>query len=544
MQLEAASGLPTSVQPAARPIIGTRKTRIVKKTKKSKKGLLSQPRGGPWPPRPSNIAISSAIEDGVPETFADPRYLSQPEPQDDRVPDFLGDDMWSSATAPDYLKDVQSYTIYALQDVNIVNAQYDTQASNVICDMPETMSQQMCDTSAQRLYPTSPKHESHTPFGGPFSVEPEEHSLKFAHDQAAVPQYEDMPHEQHLMPSPQEPQHHQSPPHVNGPTDNEPELTAPPSYPEVEVSTGRPAPQPKAFEAALHGASYRGGPHRVSKPRHKVRAISGPLPHGLQGPSMSLGVERSLENLRVAMLADSFRTQHEHTTTTKHHEEITAMLNQTIGLQNDTIAEYKQKHQDLDSALSRLTDKAKTNQRYVTGLQKDYEKLQKFVTTFQDQNKKTLQAKIAEIENEKDVLRREFETTTDKLARSQREMKTTLDDIYIRYVISESKKKDLAKNLSRQEAMCQEDRRKRDDLEKQLLSGVQSVQRQLGDSSTALIEKLELLQSSVNNLADDDDHTLEIKECLAVTRSLQLTPFLSTKDVQKAEGMLRFVHER
>jgi chromosome segregation ATPase len=259
---------------------------------------------------------------------------------------------------------------------------------------------------------------------------------------------------------------------------------------------------------------------------------------------MSLGVERSLENLRVAMLADNFRTQHEHTMTTKHQEENTARLKQMVDLLNNNIAEHQQKNHDLKGALGRLTDKAKTNQRYLTGLQKDYENLQKSVTTSRDQSKKTLQTKIAEIENEKDVLRREFEATTDALAKSQRKMKSVIDDLYIRYVISESKKKDLAEKLIKQEAVCEEERRKRDDVEKQLLSGVQSVQRQLGDSSTALVEKIELLQSSVNKLAEGDDHDTEIKECLAVARSLQLTPFLNSKDVQKAEGMLRFVHER
>jgi hypothetical protein len=546
-QLEAASGLPTSAQPVPRPS-GTRKIRIIKKSKKGKKSLLPQPRGELWPPRSSNISNHTSqatrIEDGVPEMFADPRDLSQPEPQDDRAPDFLGDDMWSPPTLHDHPKDMHSYTVYAPQDANQANERHDTQPSNATCDMPDTMPQQVLDTSAQRLYPTSPKHESHQTFGEPSPVEPEEQSFQVAHDQAAVPQYEDVHHEQYLMPSPRKPQPNYPPLHVNGTTGYVPELTAPPSQPEVEVSTGRPAPQPKVSEAALHGASDRGGSNRVAKPRQKSRAVSGTLSLGVQGPSMSLGVERSLENLRVAMLADNFRTQHEHTMTTKHQEENTARLKQMVDLLNNNIAEHQQKNHDLKGALGRLTDKAKTNQRYLTGLQKDYENLQKSVTTSRDQSKKTLQTKIAEIENEKDVLRREFEATTDALAKSQRKMKSVIDDLYIRYVISESKKKDLAEKLIKQEAVCEEERRKRDDVEKQLLSGVQSVQRQLGDSSTALVEKIELLQSSVNKLAEGDDHDTEIKECLAVARSLQLTPFLNSKDVQKAEGMLRFVHER
>jgi hypothetical protein len=555
-QLEAASGLPTSAQPVPRPS-GTRKIRIIKKSKKGKKSLLPQPRGELWPPRSSNISNHTSqatrSEDGVPEMFADPRDLSQPEPQDDRALDFRGDDMWSPPTLHDHPKDMHSYTEYTPQNANQANEQHDTQHSKATCDMPDTMSQQVLDAFAQRLYPTSLKHESHQTFCEPSPVEPEEQSFQVipeeqyfqvAHDQAAVPQYEDVHHEQHLMPSSWKPQPNYPPLHVNGTKDHVPELTAPPSQPEVEVSAGRPAPQPKVSEAALHGASDRGGSNRVAKPRQKSRAVSGPLSLGVQGPSMSLGVERSLENLRVAMLADNFRTQHEHTMTTKHQEENTTRLKQMVDLLNNNIAEHQQKNHDLKGALGRLIDKAKTNQRYLTGLQKDYENLQKSVTTSRDQSRKTLQIKIAEIENEKDVLRREFEATTDALVKSQRKMKSVIDDLYIRYVISESKKKDLAEKLSKQEAVCEEERRKRDDVEKQLLSGVQSVQRQLGDSSTALVEKIELLQSSVNKLAEGDDHDTEIKECLAVAQSLQLTPFLNSKDVQKAEGMLRFAHER
>jgi hypothetical protein len=482
------------------------------------------------------------IDDRGPETFADSRDLSQAEPQDDRVPEFPEQDMWSPSTSHSVQTEMYGYSAYTPHDADQANAQYDVQFSNTEHDMPQTISQQVIDPSAQRVYPTSPKHGSRGTFGEPSPVQPLEQSFQVANDHPAATSHEDVIDEQHAMALPQDPSY-QSPIHINGAIDCLPATTRP-AQPELEMNIERPAPQSKVSEAALHGASDRGGPHRVGKPRRKVRAVSGPLSHGVQGPAMSLGVERSLENLRVAMLADNFRLQHEHTTTTKQHEEKTALLQQVVDLQNNTIAEYKQKHQDLDGALNRLTDKAKTNQRYATGLQKDYEKLQKSFTTLQDQSKKTLQAKIAEIESEKDALRREFEATTDILAKNQKNLKSTVEDLYIRFTISDSKKKDLAENLSKQEAMYEEERRKRDDLEKQLLSGVQNMQRQLGDSSTALFDKLKLLQSSVNNLAAADDQDVAIKECLAVLRTLQSTPFLTAKDMQKAEGMLRFVHER
>jgi hypothetical protein len=545
--VEAAAGLPPSAQPIARPIIGTKKIRTVKKRKKSTKGLLPQPRGGPWPPRPSNIAShadqATVIDDHVPETFADPRDLSHTEPQDDRVPDIPEDDMWRPSSLHGVQDDTYGYTANAPHVANQTNAQYTMQPFNTESDMPPTMSQQALDTPAQSVYPTTPRHASLQILVEPSPIEPGEQWSKVAYNQAAAIPHEDVVYEkQHARLIPQEPEY-RFPTQINGTVDNV-SLAARLAQPEVEMETGRPAPQSRIFEAALHGASDRGGPHRVEKPRRRPGPVSGPLPHDMRMSSMPLDTERCLENLRAAMMADNFRMQHEHTMTTKQNEERTALLKETVGLQNNTIAEYKQKHQNLDGALTRLTDKAKTNQRYVTGLQRDYEKLQKSVKTFQDQSKKDLRAKIAEIENEKDSLRREFEATTDVLAKSQKNMRKMVEDLYIRLTLSDSKKRDLAENLRKQEAMYQEERRKRDEFEKQLLSGVQNMQRQLGDSSITLVDKLELLQSSVNKVSANDDRHVEIKECLTVLRSLQSTPFLTSKDVQKAEGLLRFVHER
>jgi hypothetical protein len=171
-------------------------------------------------------------------------------------------------------------------------------------------------------------------------------------------------------------------------------------------------------------------------------------------------------------------------------------------------------------------------------------KLQKSAVLLQDDCKKTLQKKIAEVESEKQSLRRDFEATLEVLGKGQKSLKDTVDEVYVRVIISESKRKDLAEDLSKQIAMYEEEKRKRDDLEKQLLSSVQSVQRQLGDGSTALNEKLATLQTSVEDVAARDGQDLRVEECLAALQKLQSTPFLTARDVQKAEGMLRFVRGR
>ena len=247
----------------------------------------------------------------------------------------------------------------------------------------------------------------------------------------------------------------------------------------------------------------------------------------------------------MALLADQFRHEHENAIKLKHHEETIVMLRDLVSLQNDTIAEWKARHHDLHNAVVRMTGNAKTHKEYAAGLQKDYEKLQELATSFHVQSKKTLQEKIAEVESEKESLRRDFEVTLNVLGKSQANLKATLEDLCVRLRSSELKRIYFAQSLSKQTAMYEEERRKRDDLEKQLLLSVQSTQRQLGDASTALVGKLEALQSSIYEVvATDRNQETGMKECLKALQSIQGTRVLTVKDLQKAEGMLRFVHER
>jgi chromosome segregation ATPase len=263
-----------------------------------------------------------------------------------------------------------------------------------------------------------------------------------------------------------------------------------------------------------------------------------------QEQSISLSVEHALEDVRVAMLANKHRVQHETSVITQKYEAEIAELQRTIDDKIRSIAEHDRSNQTLRDALSQLTDKAKNNQRFVTGLQQDYEKLQKSTTDFQRQSAKTLIEKISELEDEKKALQGEFLAITDKLATTQRKMRSMLDDVYVRYIISESKRNDLAESLGRQDAVLKEERKKRDKMEKQLLSGVQGIPRQVVDISDALTKKLELLQASLDNATAHDTRNSQIKECLDALQTLPLTPALTMQDIEKMESTLRLVHER
>lgn len=251
-------------------------------------------------------------------------------------------------------------------------------------------------------------------------------------------------------------------------------------------------------------------------------------------------VEQSLQSLKVAMLADSFRTQHEQTTARNQFEETIMHLRSSVSMHQKIATLWEKKYGDCRKACIRMVEGAKNNQRYLTGLQNDFEKLQKTVDDSKVQNTEAWLGKIHEIEDEKKVLRHEFEITAKKLTNSLRNMKKVLDDLYLELVISESKRKDLLEMLSKQEASCKAAEKGRKDLEKQLFSCAQGGQSQLGSSFNAILSKIESLQSAQKTNADSRQKS-GIQECLDVLRGLKATDFLK---VEKLEGMLRPINER
>jgi hypothetical protein len=91
--------------------------------------------------------------------------------------------------------------------------------------------------------------------------------------------------------------------------------------------------------------------------------------------------------------------------------------------------------------------------------------------------------------------------------------------------------------------LYEEEKTRRKDLETKLWPSFQNLHCQLENRSAQLIEKLEGLQSSVDGVACELGQDSRIQKCLRALRKVQDVPLLTTKDVQKAEGMLRFIHD-
>jgi hypothetical protein len=301
-------------------------------------------------------------------------------------------------------------------------------------------------------------------------------------------------------------------------------------------------------DATRHGVSNQNAPYRIEKPKKKritggLQSLQASALTRNRGIAMNSGFEQAMESLAVVYRAEQFRRDQDAATQVKHSDEVKALLQDQVNQYSVTIAEWKDKHDTLQRHLETVRTKATTSQKYISGLRTDHEKLQKTTAALQEEYKEVLQQNTAEIDREKKTLQRELEVTLDTLEKGQRNLKGTVDDLYVRLQISQSRRKDLEENLSKQIALCEEEKSKRSELEKQVLSSVQDIQRQLGDRSTQLIEKLETLQTSVESAVQTNEQDPRIQECVTVLRKLQHIPFLTNKDAFKTEGMLRFVND-
>ncbi|KAF3042618.1 hypothetical protein E8E12_000579 [Didymella heteroderae] len=216
----------------------------------------------------------------------------------------------------------------------------------------------------------------------------------------------------------------------------------------------------------------------------------------------------------------------------------------TITKQMETIAEQRMKLEISKERFAKLTDKLKSSQKFVSGLQKDHEKLQKDTVILKEQNKRVLQDKIAQILKEKEELQAGLEGMVNSCKKSQRSMLKTMHEVQLRYVTALSRENGLKSRIEERMAMYEEEKQKRTELEQRLLPAVESMQRHLSEGSTTLVEKISSLRASIASLAAENDRDSTAQELSLTLQKLQSLPLLTSNDVRKAEGMLRYLHER
>jgi hypothetical protein len=307
----------------------------------------------------------------------------------------------------------------------------------------------------------------------------------------------------------------------------------------------------KGSDSALHQVTDRGGPHRVAKPRKKSRAAKNTqtpasgTANQASAPHSVSNVNRAMESLRIALLTDQLRAKHDLDHKDDEMKIVRKTLHDDAKVHKATILSLEAQQLESKANFARLAEKAKTNQRFVVGIQADYEKLQKSVTTFHADNKRVLQDKITEIEKEKKALHSEFESTTDSLRRSQRKMMTAVHEIYTELISTELKRKHLVQELEERTAAYEEKKKRCEELEKEVLASGQSIQRQFSENSTSVIEKLSQIQLQSKQVNDENGRVASaISQCLEELKELQSTSCSTAKGLEVFGSILERVSER
>ena len=304
----------------------------------------------------------------------------------------------------------------------------------------------------------------------------------------------------------------------------------------------------RMFEGRLHQTSSH-NTERINKARKKSRtggASRLPPPKlGYPGlPTLSSENDAFVKMLHLALGATESKARDATVSNTKAHETAISSLRATIGYQDNVIQSHKEETARLQGEVKEMKAKVTTLAKHANGIGQDYSRINGQVKDHQRSCSRTLMEKIAEIESEKSTLVHQLHTTLDSFDRTRRNMKSVLDDCYTRLVISESKKVELAEQLCNQHSLYKEEKKWRSVLEQQIMPTLNCLQKHVENSRNALSEKLGNIQGSLDNTTAEEERDARLKQCLDALHGLQTTPFLTAKDLQKAEGMLRVVHKR
>jgi hypothetical protein len=314
-------------------------------------------------------------------------------------------------------------------------------------------------------------------------------------------------------------------------------------------SSGPPSMVHRAHEEKLHMSSAQNGPNRVAKPRRKQRvtsATTAPISRKAVRPLMPkqlTPLAGAFEFLKATVLAEEVRQEYKSAATSKNHEDYVAALQQAIETQKSRIEALEVDKAALQNSMERQRDRAINLRKYVDGIQNDHEKLKAEAKVHYKECSRVLADEVHTVQQEKIDLENDFQDAINASANSQRSLRKALDDCVFRLELSEAMKRSMADQLLERATLFKEEKKKREELEQNMMASLHSVERLVQDTNGTLLDKLGSILASVENNGANDSHDTRLQECVDALRNMRETPFLTIKDLEKAQGMLRFVYE-
>jgi acetolactate synthase small subunit len=304
--------------------------------------------------------------------------------------------------------------------------------------------------------------------------------------------------------------------------------------------------QDRTPEPVLRLVSQQGEPSRITKKPRQTRSQKSILSSILRsntrpGYAGVASIDPMLDSIRSAFYTESKRIDEFHAAQMKAQSDNIAALQGTINLQNNCINVLQAEKKKLRAKAKDQIDKSN---RYIKGIQNDYNKLKETAKVHQQECSTVLEREVAEIQKEKALMERDFRVTLDAMEKSQKSTKNALDELFYSLKLSEARKRDLMVILTSKDQLLEDEKAKRVQLEEQVLFSIHSLQQLLLDNNGDLLEEMSQIQASLDASRVDEKRDVCIQECLEALQVFQKTSIVRVEDVKKAEGMLRFLNER
>jgi hypothetical protein len=304
----------------------------------------------------------------------------------------------------------------------------------------------------------------------------------------------------------------------------------------------------RPVDESLRGVSSRAGPSRVSKPQKKKRNNHAVLPDKsmpviAHGDGLPLALDHMLESVRMVVSTDRARSHSDHTSEINAHQGNIAALQEIISLQKHTILALKNKDATMRTTMNRHADTVGKLKKYVEGLETDHAKIKASVEIYHRECDESWKEKVDEVTAEKAELEREFLAMINAVNKSRQSMQTAMVECYHELELSEDKRITLVQDLRTMHALLEVEQKRSAGLEQQIISSLQAIHNHLDENNNSVIKKLGGIQSLVEDTTADDKRDTCLKECIETLKNLRATPFLTAKDTQKAEKMLRYLQE-
>ncbi|KAF2202821.1 hypothetical protein GQ43DRAFT_297989 [Delitschia confertaspora ATCC 74209] len=309
---------------------------------------------------------------------------------------------------------------------------------------------------------------------------------------------------------------------------------------DVSIATARE----QAAEPVLHRVSSRDSSPQVTKPSHTRKTIASKA-HGETTPSsMStlITLQNAFDTVRSAVHESSRIEKKRASEEAAAKAVITALADANHSL-HESLEEKKASEMNLRQVQKHQSAKVKELQKYLQGLGNDYHKMNKERKTELATYKGVVEKEFSRMRKENSALEDDFHKTIAFVEERHRRMKSVMDDAYMKLRISELEREVLMEELKRRDRFLEDEKKKRVDLEQQVRTSFQGVQRRLEESNRDLFEKLSTIQTSVEVSAANRSQDVCLKKCIEELQGLRSIPFLTLKDVKKAETMLRYAYE-